>query len=99
MAATAEHKLINATDRGEGRHWDFEIYVTLHKEQYTILQGVKEYGYAGMDEGSKTRHPCCQQNQPHVLVSHLIVKEICDQVHFHLLCSNQAPKRKNVESD
>ena len=24
MAATAEHKLINATYRGEGRHWDFE---------------------------------------------------------------------------
>ena len=53
MAATAEHKLINA---GEGRHWDFERYATLHKEQHTILEGLKEYGYAGMDEGSKTRH-------------------------------------------
>ena len=56
MAATAEHKLINATYRGEGRCWDFERYATLHKEQYTILEGLKEYGYAGMDEGSKTRH-------------------------------------------
>ena len=56
MAATAEHKLINATYRGEGRHWEFKRYSTLHKEQHTILEGLKEYGCAGMDEGSKTRH-------------------------------------------
>ena len=55
MAATAEHKLINATYRGEGKCWDFEKYATLYKEQHTILQGLKEYGYAGMDEGSKTK--------------------------------------------
>ena len=56
MAATAEHKLINATYRGEGRHWDFERYATFHKEQHSILEGLKEYGYAGMDEGIKTRY-------------------------------------------
>ena len=56
MAATAEHKLINATYRGEGKHWDFERYATLHNEKHTILEGLKEYGYAGLDEGSKTRH-------------------------------------------
>ena len=48
--------LINGTYRGEGRHWDFERYPTLHKEQHTILEGLKEYGYAGMNEGSKTTH-------------------------------------------
>ena len=52
----AEHKLIIATYREEARHWDFERYVTLHKKQHTIIQGLKEYGYAGMDKGSKTRH-------------------------------------------
>ena len=41
MAATAEHKLINATYRGEGRHGDFEEYATLHKEQHTILEGLR----------------------------------------------------------
>ena len=56
MAATADHKLINATYRGERRHWDFERYATLHKEQHTILEGLKDYGYAGMDEGSKTKY-------------------------------------------
>ena len=43
MAATAEHKLINATYRGEGRHWDFERYGTLHKEQHTVLDGLNQY--------------------------------------------------------
>ena len=56
MATTTEHTLINASHRGEGRHWDFERYTTFHKEQNTILEELKEYGYAGMDEGSKTRH-------------------------------------------
>ena len=56
MAATAEQKLIKTTCSGEGRCWDFERYATLHKEQHTILEGLREYGYAGMDEGSETRH-------------------------------------------
>ena len=56
IAATAEHKLINATYKGELRCWDFERYGTLHKEQHTILEGLKKYGYAGVDERSETRH-------------------------------------------
>ena len=56
MTATHELKLINATYRGEERCWDFKRYATLHKEQHTMLEGLKEYGYAGMDEGGKTRH-------------------------------------------
>ena len=36
MVATAEHKLINATYRGEARCWYFERYAPLHKEQHTI---------------------------------------------------------------
>ena len=50
MAVTAEHKLINASYRGEGRCWVFERCASLHKEQHTILEGLKEYGYAGMDD-------------------------------------------------
>ena len=56
MAPIAEHKLINATYRGEGRCQDFEHYATMHMEQHTILEGLVKYGYAGMDEGCKTRH-------------------------------------------
>ena len=40
---------------GEKRRWTFEKYVTLHKEQHTILQGLKDYGYAGIDERTKVR--------------------------------------------
>ena len=76
MAATAEHKLINATYRQEGRHWDFESYATLHKEQHTILEGLRKYGYAGMDEGSKTRH---------LLAG--IKTTALDSVKTHILCN------------
>ena len=38
MAATAEDKLINAMYRGEGRHWNFERYATLYKEQLLSLK-------------------------------------------------------------
>ena len=48
MAETAEHKLINGTYRGEGRSLDFERYATLHKEQNTILEGLKECEYQGI---------------------------------------------------
>ena len=33
-----------------------ERYTTLHREQHTILEGLKKYGYAGIDDRSKTRH-------------------------------------------
>ena len=53
MAATAEHKVLNATYKREGRHWDLERHTTLHKGQHTILEGLKEYGYTGIDEEAK----------------------------------------------
>ena len=56
MAATAEHKLINATYKTERRFGDFEVYSSLHKEQHIILEVLKEYGYKVMDKGSQSRH-------------------------------------------
>ena len=47
MAATGEHKLINATYRREGRHQDLERYATLHKEQQTILEGLRSMDMQG----------------------------------------------------
>ena len=41
IAATAKHKLTNATYRSEGRHWDSERYATLHKQQDAILAGQR----------------------------------------------------------
>ena len=67
--ATAEHKLINATYRGERRCWDFERYAAMHKEQHTILEGLEEYEYAGIDEGGKTRLLLAGIRQQHLTVS------------------------------
>jgi hypothetical protein len=53
LAASAESKLKKATYFGEKKHWNFEKYVNLQKEQHNILEGLTQYGYAGIDDGSK----------------------------------------------
>ena len=56
MANDAERKLATANYVGEKRRWNFEKYVSLHKDQHTVLKGLMEYGYVGIDERSKVRH-------------------------------------------
>ena len=55
-ATIAERKLETTTYDGEKRRWNFERYVKTHKDQHTILDNLKEHGYAGIDERSKVRH-------------------------------------------
>ena len=55
LARSAERKLHNLAYRSERKGWNFEKYVTAHKEQHTILQGLEEHGYKGIDERSKVR--------------------------------------------
>ena len=50
MASLAEKKLAMTTYTGERRRWTFEKYVTLHKDQHGILEGLTEHGYAGIDK-------------------------------------------------
>jgi hypothetical protein len=38
---------------GEMWHWNFEKYVTLHKKQPGILEGLMEHGYKVIDKGTK----------------------------------------------
>ena len=49
MALLAEKKLAMMTYTGERRCWTFEKYVTLQKYQHSILEGLTEHGYAGID--------------------------------------------------
>ena len=42
MAATAEHKFINATYRGEGRHWGLERYATLQRNNIPFLNDSRK---------------------------------------------------------
>ena len=55
-ANKAETKLKNSSYHGKRRHWHFEKYVCMHQDQHTILEGIVEYGYTGIDEQSKVRH-------------------------------------------
>jgi hypothetical protein len=57
MAMQAEQRL-NSTvyNHGEQRRWDFEKYANVHKQQHSILEGLVEHGYAGIDPRSKVRN-------------------------------------------
>ena len=50
MASLAEKKLAMMTYTGEHRCWTFKKYITLHKDQHSILEGLTEHGYVGIDE-------------------------------------------------
>ncbi|KAI2509583.1 hypothetical protein MHU86_4844 [Fragilaria crotonensis] len=56
MATTAEDKLKSTVYNGEQRRWDFERYVNVHKQQHSVLEGLVEHGYAGIDPRSKVRY-------------------------------------------
>jgi hypothetical protein len=40
---------------GEKQNFDFERYVCIHTEQHSILNGLVDHGYSGIDESSKVR--------------------------------------------
>ena len=56
MATMAEDKLKSTVYNGEQRRWDFEKYINLHKSQHSIMEGLVEHGYTGIDPRSKVRY-------------------------------------------
>lgn len=56
MATMAEDKLKTTVYNGEQRRWDFEKYVNVHKSQHSIMEGLVEHGYTGIDPQSKVRY-------------------------------------------
>lgn len=56
MATQAEDKLKSTVYNGEQRRWDFEKYVNMHKQQHSIMEGLVEHGYTGIDPRSKVRY-------------------------------------------
>jgi len=56
MATMAEDKLKTTTYTTEQRRWDFEKFVNLHKAQHSIMEGLVEHGYTGIDPRSKVRY-------------------------------------------
>jgi hypothetical protein len=56
MTSAAETKLTGTLYNGENKRLTWETYVSIHTEQHSVLNGLKDYGYAGIDDLSKVRH-------------------------------------------
>jgi len=56
LSTQAETKLTTLSYTGEGRRWNFEKYIKAHVDQHIILDGLRPFGYAGIDTRSKIRH-------------------------------------------
>jgi hypothetical protein len=56
MASEAETKLSSTLYNGEKTLFTWDDYVRIHTEQHSVLNGLKYYGYAGIDDSSKVRH-------------------------------------------
>jgi hypothetical protein len=56
MASAAETKLTGTLYNGEKKRFTWETYVWIHTEQHSVLNGLKDYGYTGIDDSSKVRH-------------------------------------------
>ena len=56
QATDAEGKLQNSNCDGERKKLDWDKYVALHKEEHAIMESLTDYGYSGMDSGTKVRH-------------------------------------------
>jgi hypothetical protein len=56
MASEAETKLTGTLYNGEKKCFTCEPYVRIHTEQHSVLNGLKDYGYIGIDDSSKVRH-------------------------------------------
>jgi hypothetical protein len=50
MASEAETKLTGTLYNGEKKHLTWDTYVRIHTEQHSVLNGLKDYGYAGIDD-------------------------------------------------
>jgi hypothetical protein len=56
MASEAETKLTGTLYNSEKKRFTLETYVRIHTEQHTVLNGLKYYEYADIDDSSKVRH-------------------------------------------
>jgi hypothetical protein len=55
MASEAEAKLGSVSYTGERKKWTWENYIQIHAEQHAVLNGLADYGYSGIDNGTKVR--------------------------------------------
>ena len=63
QATDVEGKLQNFHYDDKRKTWDWDKYVALHKEQHAIMESLTDYGYSGMDNGTKV-HQFLQGKSP-----------------------------------
>jgi hypothetical protein len=56
MASEADTKLTSTLYNGKKKRCTWENYVRIHTEQYSVLNGLKYYGYTGIADSSKVHH-------------------------------------------
>ena len=56
QATDEERKLQTSHYDSERKGWAWDKYIALHKEQHAIMESLIDYGYSGMDIGTKVHH-------------------------------------------
>jgi hypothetical protein len=56
MVSAAENKLTGTFYNGEKKRITWETYVRIYTDQHSVLNGLQDYGYDGIDDSSKVRH-------------------------------------------
>ena len=52
----SDMKLQNLTHAGERKNWNFGRFVTVHKEQHTMLEGLTDHVHNGLYNRTKVTH-------------------------------------------
>jgi hypothetical protein len=55
MDSEAEAKLGSVSYTGERKKWTWEKFLHIHAEQHAVLNGLTDYGYSGIDNGTNVR--------------------------------------------
>jgi hypothetical protein len=55
MASEAEANIGYVSYTGERKKWTWEKYVHIHADQHAVLNGLTEYRYSSIDNGTKVR--------------------------------------------
>jgi hypothetical protein len=77
--ASADESKLNATQyTDEKRIFDFERYVRIHTKKHSVLNGLVEHGYSGIDESSNV----------HILLNGIMTPQY-DVVKAHILASTK----------
>jgi hypothetical protein len=56
MSSAEDTKLTGTLYNGENKCLTWETYIRIHTEQQSVLNGLKDYGYAGIYDSSKVHH-------------------------------------------